>query len=192
MMLLDDISPEAFFTINEQTELFLMSVLMGGIFGVVFDVFRALRVIFPALRGKGATAVCDMLFFVICGMGMYIFSLTFARGEIRGYFWVGALLGGIVYLLTAGTVVIGIIRAVFGTVYKWLGRLFSLIFSPFARFGAKIATKIRSKFVLNAEISGRKGKSVKKHLKSVPAILYNVKDKMKQCRFLRKEGDRNG
>lgn len=44
MMLLTKIEPEAFFTVSEQTELFLLSVLAGVTFGVLWDVFRALRV----------------------------------------------------------------------------------------------------------------------------------------------------
>lgn len=181
---MSEISPEAFFTVNEQTELFLMSVLMGGAFGVIYDVFRALRVIFPALKGTIATAVCDVIFFVICGFGIYVFSLLFARGEIRGYYWIGALLGGIIYLMTAGTVVIGIIRAVFGAVYSVVGRIFAkirdLLWRPIVRVYSEMRTKIREKFVSNAEKTERKGKIKEKHLKYMRKILYNKKAKMKK------------
>lgn len=181
---LSEISPEAFFTINEQTEIFLLSVLLGGIFGVIYDVFRALRVVAPPLRGTAATAVCDIIFFMICGFGIYLFSLTFARGEVRGYYWIGALLGGIIYLMTAGTVVIGIIRAVFGAVsaaviliYNWTNRN---IIMPAVKFYTEIRTKIRNKFVSNAKKSATKHKSKKNHLKNRPEILYNIRAKMKK------------
>lgn len=184
MLPLSEISTEAFFTVNEQTELFLMSVLLGGVFGVVYDVFRALRVIFPTLKRTVPTALCDILFFIICGFGIYIFSLTFARGEIRGYYWIGALLGGIIYLMTAGTVVIGIIRAVFGTVYGLLNKLYIKIKDSFTKLTAKIYAKIRtkkeSKIVANAEKTEIKPKIKEKHLKSIPKILYNNKAKMKK------------
>ena len=38
MMLLTKIEPEAFFTVSEQTELFLLSVLAGVTFGVLCSV----------------------------------------------------------------------------------------------------------------------------------------------------------
>ena len=117
MMLLTKIEPEAFFTVSEQTELFLLSVLAGVTFGVLWDVFRALRVMLPPMRSTALTAVCDALYMIICGLGLYIFSLLFARGEIRAFYWLGALLGAVIYILTAGTVIMGFLRWLFGGIY---------------------------------------------------------------------------
>lgn len=181
---MSEISPEAFFTVNEQTELFLMSVLLGGVFGAVYDVFRALRVIFPALRRTIPTAVCDVIFFIICGFGIYVFSLLFARGEIRGYYWIGALLGGIIYLMTAGTVVIGVIRAVFGAIYSLLNKIFikvrDLLVKPAVHIFNKMRTKMRGVFVTNAEKMKKRSKNREKHLKYKRKILYNKKAKMRK------------
>lgn len=180
IVMLSKISPEAFFTVSEQTELFLLSVVMGGLFGVVFDIFRTLRVVFPILKKTVPTAVCDVIFFIVCGFGIYLFSLIFARGEIRGYYWLGALLGGIIYLMTAGTVVIGIIRAVFGTIYKALHNVYLFVSKPFVKISAEIRTKIIGKFVSNAEKSRQNRQSKGKHLKNMFKILYNKKAKMKK------------
>lgn len=174
------ISPEAFFTVSEQTELFLLSVLMGGVFGILFDIFRALRVIVPILKKPLPTAVCDILFFIICGFGIYLFSLLFARGEIRGYYWLGALLGGVIYLLTAGTVVMGIIRTVFGVFYSMLRKIFILISAPFIRLYTQIRTKMHKGFVVNAKKSAPVIKNKEKHLKKQRKILYNKDAKMKK------------
>lgn len=122
-IILSDIEPEAFFTVSEETELFLLSVLLGGGLGVLYDVFRALRVVFPPLGKPAATAVCDVIFFLCSGYIIYLFSLLCARGEVRGFFWAGALLGGIIYLLTAGTVVMGIIRTVMAGIVYVTGKL---------------------------------------------------------------------
>ena len=120
MMLLTKIEPEAFFTVSEQTELFLLSVLAGVTFGVLWDVFRALRVMLPPMRSTALTAVCDALYMIICGLGLYIFSLLFARGEIRAFYWLGALLGAVIYILTVGTVIMGFLRWLFGGIYGFL------------------------------------------------------------------------
>lgn len=143
------IETETFMPVSRQTELFLLSVLLGAAFGVIYDVFRALRVVFPVLGKKLPTALCDILYFLICGVGIYLFSLIAARGEVRGYYWLGAFLGAVMYLLTAGTVVIGVIRAVFGTVYGAFKRIFTAISKPFISLFRKIFTKKDFKFVIN-------------------------------------------
>lgn len=135
------ISPEAFFTVREQTVLFLLSVVMGAGFGVIFDVFRALRVIVPPMRAKVPTAICDVIFFLICGFFVYMFSMTFARGEIRAYYWLGALLGGIIYLLTVGTAVMTVIRFVFGGIYGALHKVYLLCKLQFVKIIRKIPHK---------------------------------------------------
>lgn len=117
----DKISPEAFMTVPQQAELFLLSVIMGAVFGVIYDVFRAARVVIPPLRRAVPTAVCDILFFVICGVGIFLFSLTFAGGSLRGFFWVGALIGWAIYFFTIGSLILGIIRGIFGGLYKLIG-----------------------------------------------------------------------
>ncbi len=169
----EKIELEAFFTIAEQTELFLKSVVMGAVFGIIYDVFRSLRAIFPPLGRRIPTMICDILFFLICGMGVYIFSMLFARGEVRAYYCLGAGLGMIIYLLTVGTVVIGIIRAVFGTIYKLLSHIASFIIRPFKKIFHETAVKVKSKVVLNAEKLKKKSQSKQKDLKNTPDLLYN-------------------
>ena len=173
MMLLTKIEPEAFFTVSEQTELFLLSVLAGVTFGVLWDVFRALRVMLPPMRSTALTAVCDALYMIICGLGLYIFSLLFARGEIRAFYWLGALLGAVIYILTAGTVIMGFLRWLFGGIYGFLHKVYLFAAKPFVFFRQKMLTKMNSKFVSNAKKIRAKSKNYKKHLKNIPEMLYN-------------------
>lgn len=149
--LLANIETEAFMPVCRQTELFLLSVLLGGCLGVLWDVFRAVRAIFPVMGKSVPTAVCDALYIVLCGIAIYFFSLIAGDGMVRGYYWAGAFIGALIYILTAGTVVIGIIRAVFGTIYKVIGGIFRKIFSPVIGWAQKIGTKRSYKFVTNAK-----------------------------------------
>lgn len=121
--LLSDIEVESFFSVCGQTRLFLMSVPLGAAFGVVYDVFRAVRVILPFMGKKLPTAVCDFIFMLICGLGIYFFSLSFARGEVRAYYAIGAALGFVIYYFTVGTLVMGVIREIFGLIYFAVERL---------------------------------------------------------------------
>jgi len=156
---LEKIETEAFFTVSEQTELFLLSVLAGVVFGVLWDVFRALRVIFPPMRSTILTAVCDALYMIICGFGIYIFSLIFARGEIRFYYFLGALLGAVIYIMTAGKVIMGIIRWLFEGIYGALRKVYLFAAKPIVFLRQKMSTKIKEKFVLNAKKIGAKSKN---------------------------------
>lgn len=144
-----EVLPEAFFTVREQTLLFLLTIPLGIVLGVLYDVFRALRVMFPPLRKTIPTAVCDIIYFQLCGICIYLFSLIFARGEIRAFYWLGAAIGGALYLLTVGTVVIGIIRRVFGVIFG----IIAFIKRHAGKIRSKISTKIESKVVSNVQNS---------------------------------------
>ena len=107
---------ETFFTVPQQVWLFLASVLLGGAMGVVFDVFRALRIVFPQLHGSALTAVEDILFWLAYGGAVYVFSLLCGRGQLRGFFFLGSLAGFVIYLVTVGKAVV----FVFGRVARLL------------------------------------------------------------------------
>ncbi|WP_432650117.1 spore cortex biosynthesis protein YabQ [Huintestinicola sp.] len=162
-----------------QTELFLLSVLLGAGLGVLWDVFRAVRAIFPVMGRTVPTAICDGLYLILCGIGIYIFSLLAGDGQVRGYYWLGAFLGAVIYILTAGTVVIGIIRRVFGTIYRLLGGAFRKAAKPFVRMYQKIDTKNGNKFVTNAKKMFHKCKNYQKDLKSKGHMVYNKTAKMR-------------
>ena len=149
--LLAKIEPETFMPVCRQAELFLLSVLLGGGMGVLYDVFRALRAIFPPMGRTVPTAVCDVIFLLLCGLGIFLFSVMAGDGQVRGYYLLGAFLGMIIYLLTAGTVIIGVIRTVFGAVYRALGGIIRKIGKPIVGLIKKISTKKDYKFVTNAK-----------------------------------------
>ncbi len=180
---MNDIEVESFFTVTEQTRLFLFSVGIGVLLGLLFDAFRALRVIFPMLRGTVPTALCDILYLLICSFSLYLFSLVFARGQVRLFYWAGAFLGAVIYLMTAGTVIMGIIRTVFGALYTFLHKLFTIILKPFTIIFGKIRTKLNMKFVENAKKTAKALKSKQNYLKRPLKMLYNKSNKkMKKCR----------
>ena len=164
---------EAFMTVSRQTELFLMSVGIGAALGVVYDVFRALRAMLPPLGKVIPTAVCDIVYMMIAGLFIYLFSLTAAGGEIRGYYWLGALLGWVIYILTVGAAVIGIIRTVFSFVYRCLSKIYGVISKPFIVMLQKLREKTGCVFVINAKKLRIKCKKSKKHLKNIGEMMYN-------------------
>lgn len=132
---------ESFFTVSQQLKLFLLSCLFGIPTGIVFDIFRALRVIFP--HGKAAVALEDILFFVLYGIFIMAFSSAAARSEFRFYYCIGNLLGFLIYHFTVGSVAVMIIRKLAEAIKK----VFYLIFSPINKKIALLFKKIRTFFV---------------------------------------------
>ena len=77
------IDPETFMTVSRQAELFLLSVPLGAAMGILLDVFRALRAAFPPAAKTLPTAVCDIVWLVLCGLGLYGFSVWTGDGMVR-------------------------------------------------------------------------------------------------------------
>lgn len=103
---------ETFFSVSQQLRIFLLSCLGGAFIGVVYDVFRALRIAVP--HGKIAVFAEDCIFFGICGLYLMLFALVFARGELRIYMVFGSLIGFVIYLLSVGKIVTGILLKIRG------------------------------------------------------------------------------
>lgn len=85
-------------SIAVQTLVFLKAILLGTALSVIYDVLRAARR--TARAGVGATAVYDVLFWAILLPALFVFVLTAADGEGRGYILLGMTLGGVLYFLT--------------------------------------------------------------------------------------------
>lgn len=85
-------------SIAVQTVVFLKAVLLGAALGIIYDLLRAVRREIRA--GTGVTAVCDSLFWVVALAALFVFVLTAAAGEGRGYILLGAAIGAALYFLT--------------------------------------------------------------------------------------------
>lgn len=121
---------ETFFSLSQQTAQFFLSIAAGALLGIAYDIFRVLRIIFPFARKKSVVCICDTVFMIICGAAVFVFSFVFCRGQVRLFCIIGAALGFILYLLSLGSIVTGIIKAIVSVVCKLLQKVYSLIFAP--------------------------------------------------------------
>ena len=85
------------YMVTEQVYIFLWSVLVGVIMGVVFDFFRA-------LRRKGNTKniivyLQDIVFWFIVAIIIITSSFMLNDGELRGYMLIAYVLGALIYML---------------------------------------------------------------------------------------------
>lgn len=77
---------------------FLYFILIGGIIGILFDIFRIFRKCFKT--SDFITYVHDILFLLISAIILLISIFIINNGEIRAYMFFGIILGIIIYLFT--------------------------------------------------------------------------------------------
>lgn len=84
----------------EQVSVFLYSMLLGIVLGVMYDIFRITRMI---INSKNlAIFIQDVLYFVVSGLITFFFVLKANSGDSRVYIIIGEGLGWILYHLTIG------------------------------------------------------------------------------------------
>lgn len=143
----DSLELETFFDINEQVMQFLLSVVLGAGMGVVFDVFRVLRVVFPPAKKTGMVTVQDILFWALYAFVIFVYSVQYGRGQVRFFFFLGSLLGFALYILTVGNVIIGVIRKIASFVAKILRFVYSFTLKPIVKLLKILYQKQMGSFV---------------------------------------------
>ncbi|MCI7804978.1 MAG: spore cortex biosynthesis protein YabQ [Oscillospiraceae bacterium] len=160
---------ESFFTASQQLRLFVLSCLFGVPIGIIYDVFRALRIIFP--HGKLLVALEDILFFVLYGIFLMCFTITAARSEFRAYFCAGNLLGFLIYFCTVGNAAVSIIKRI----VLFIKKVLYFIFRPVNKKIVLIYKKCRGFFVRTLQKPKINKKNSETPLIVGSDLLYNNK-----------------
>ena len=95
--------------IHNQVYVFLWSILIGSILALVFDVFRL-------MRRKGNTKnivvyIQDIIYWIIVAVIIIISAFVTNDGELRGFMFVGYIIGAIFYLILFSKVLLKICGA---------------------------------------------------------------------------------
>lgn len=165
------------FTVADQTRQFLFACLLGVGLGVVYDGFRAVRVILP--HGKTMVFAEDIIFTSFFGLCFFVYSAQMANFSLRGFIFIGMILGFVTYLLTVGVVVITVIKTVYKAVYTVFSGAFKLLYrlflSPIVNFFVSIGRRTGKQFVhIKSTFIGNK-KSSEKNLQNSEGLVYNDK-----------------
>ena len=124
---------------------------MGLPLGILLDGFRFLRMLWPH-RGI-AVFLEDMCFSATAMLLLQCYATMFARGELRLYYALGALLGLILYLMTIGAVWSRMLQRCKGAVQRACSRICCVL--------CRNWQKIRLKFVANPKKQRKHGKMQK-------------------------------
>ena len=137
-------------SIAEQTYAFVMTILAGGVMGLLFDSYRVVRALFAPKQL--AAAMTDLLYWIVVTPIVFAMLLAGNWGELRFYVLLGLAIGLVLYFQTLSAAVVwaftGVLRAAGRAVGACLGTLARLIafpallvqrlLRPFApRFGAR-------------------------------------------------------
>lgn len=180
---------DTFFSVSEHTALFLLSVVLGAALGIVYDCFRVLRIVFPPAAKRNAVIAEDIIFWLIYGFCVFCYAAAYARGQIRFFMFFGSLIGFVLYIVTIGNMITGVIRRTFDIVYKILHKVYSLLIEPIVKLKEKLCQKFVPVFVRNHKIKKRIKRSVKNLLKNAASLVYNKNAKLESF-ILKKESRR--
>lgn len=169
--------------IAAQTENFLYAFGFGFLLGILYDVFRTLRMIIS--RSKGFILFMDLLYFAVCTFLTFCFVLAVDSGRIRAYVALGEILGWLVYYFSFGAIAMRISNSV----VSLITRLFSAVFKPVKRLVNRFLRKF-GKFEDFCKKNIRKSdKKLKFNLQKYRGIVYNLLGCTEKHNFKKKGND---
>ena len=173
--------PETFFSVSEELRLFGLSCLFGAVFGVIYDIFRTVRLLLP--HNGVLVAAEDILFLMLYAVFLTSFATAAARGEMRFYYVIGNAAGFTLYIFTLGSIVIRTMTKLITAIEVVL----RVITCPFRQFFALLRKKAAFKFVGTSKNIVHIFKKLKMLLLKPILLLYN-----KKVNKIRKKVDKGG
>lgn len=157
---------------SEQLTIFISSLGLGFLLGILYDILRALRL--SLTKSKTALVFFDILYFVLFAFCTFIFILALNKGEVRFYIIAGELIGALFYYISFGIAVIKItdravtvLKRFYSFVFKVVGAPFRLIKRGFSSIFAKISKVFKKTEKKSAQMQ-------KKLLPKVRLYVYNL------------------
>ncbi len=158
----------------EQTEIFLYSLGFGFLLGILYDVFRTLRLIIS--NSRLFVFIWDLLYFAACAFLTFCFIMVIDSGKVRIYVALGEILGWLIYYFSFGAIAIKFSNLV----RRFLCRIFAVVFKPIKCVFVWICKKIRKTGVFCKKIIRKSDKKAKFNLQKYRGIVYNLNSCIKK------------
>ena len=131
--------------LTQEAVLFLKSLAVGGLLGFYYDLFYAVRLLFP---GKWNVHIpLDILYCILAGAVTFRYILDENRGEIRFFILLGLVLGWVLYHFTLSRIFV----CVFRFLLDGLKKLFSFLLRPIRKLLNAINKRARERSMRRAE-----------------------------------------
>lgn len=166
-----------------QTRIFLFSIGFGFLLGILYDVFRTVRIVIS--ESKGFVLFMDLLYFLVCTFLNFCYILTVDYGKIRFYIVFAEILGWLIYYFSFGAVAIRFSRFV----SKAIRSFAKMIFKPFGYVFKKIKNLYYKIFGFNKKIIRKFAKKTKFNLQKRQGIVYNLIGYFDKCSHNKKQRD---
>ncbi|MBQ8014823.1 MAG: spore cortex biosynthesis protein YabQ [Clostridia bacterium] len=160
-----------------QTEIFLYALGFGFLLGILYDVFRTVRMIIS--NSKGFVFFMDLLYFTVCAFLVFCFNMVVDNGQIKIYVVFGEVAGWFVYYFSFGAIALRISNAVITLVR----RLFLLVFKPLRRFSRALKRKTHRLCCFFKKIIKKSDKKTKFNLQKHKGMVYNLYGYIKNSVF---------
>ena len=134
----------------QQITVLIVCTLAGGICGIVYDIFRAYRRCTKPTNLK--TALCDILFWTISAVIVYVTIHLSNNAELRWYEPIGVISGYVIYTLYLSTYCTGFFCKFISTFSKICNTILKLVcippkilhilISPIKRYSVSMKTRL--------------------------------------------------
>lgn len=124
---------------------FFRALLLGGIFCFLYDIIRALSNV--CTFSKLVIFILDFLYFVLISPVIFCFLLSTTNGELRGFIFLGILLGFFVFKILVSRFLLKVLIIVFKFIKKVLDAVkgfFQKVLAIFDRICAKMNVKVKN------------------------------------------------
>lgn len=122
--------------IANQVYTFLYSIIFGIFLGLLYDIFRIVRLL--ASWKNISIFFQDILYFFISGIFTFIFILCYNQGIIRFYIFIAIFLGWTLYHFTIGKIVYSMSARIICIFNKIFIKVYRIIVPPIKRIISKI------------------------------------------------------
>ena len=178
------------FTVAGQTWVFLGSLLVGALLGLLYDIFRITRLALPL---PAPVVFCeDLCFCLLAAAATFSYLLMAVEGQLRFFVLLGEGLGWALYRLTLGVAVMGCAAALIRLVKRLLRLLDRLLVRPVLRLGRWLARPWMDLFRQIRALAKKQGAAARFRLKQQRILLYNLKKKPAKGKFRLKRSQKGG
>jgi len=126
-------------SVTEQFVIFLFSILMGVILGIIYSVFKVFRMIFKMSIVQ--VFFLDIFYFIFSSILTFLFIIAVSTGEIRLFIIAGEIAGFFIYYITLGNLltrfIVFIMKITRKIVFK-IKKIVILIIKPVKNLAKKL------------------------------------------------------
>ena len=135
-----------YISLTQQFSVFFGAIVLGACFGVLYDLFRIIRMVF--FKSFTAVFIEDVLFWIVVTIVTIFYTILFNNGELRLSLIITGTIGFLVYYFTLGRLVFKI----FLTLFNVLKKIFSKMHKKLQKICKKMNKNAKKPLQIKEEV----------------------------------------